>query len=342
MDDPPSLRNTCCVCGAPGGKQCTKCKSRHYCSKACQLVDWHEGGHKAQCKQLAAAFQDRLLDEIMPLKIKAAIFEDVSPAAGFKAAPAVPTTVVVKDGAYNVDSPIWRITCSICLEVTPLGTQAFYSCCCKKMCWSCSKKSLELDTRCPLCHAPGCTSTAEFLKRLQKHVDAGNAEAQYSLASEYDRDGGQPLGLKQNSKKAVQLYKLAAAQGHAEAMDALGGCYDHGQGVKIDYNKAALWYRRAAEQGYPGAQYNFGVLNSTGKGVPQSYEQAVRWLRLAAAQGHPSALFNLGIFYVNGQGVPMDNAEALRFFKRAVSKGHKGAVQAIKEMRNFYSNDASK
>ncbi|KAJ1456406.1 hypothetical protein M885DRAFT_616256 [Pelagophyceae sp. CCMP2097] len=54
----------CCVCAAPGGKHCTKCKSRHYCSKA----------------QLAADFQDPLLDELMPekkLKEAPAIVEDV-------------------------------------------------------------------------------------------------------------------------------------------------------------------------------------------------------------------------------------------------------------------------
>ncbi|KAJ1457387.1 hypothetical protein M885DRAFT_515522 [Pelagophyceae sp. CCMP2097] len=63
MDDRPSVaaRKPCCVCAAPSGQHCTKCKSWHYCSKACQLLDWYERGHKVQCRQLAAKFQDRLL-----------------------------------------------------------------------------------------------------------------------------------------------------------------------------------------------------------------------------------------------------------------------------------------
>ncbi|KAJ1456984.1 hypothetical protein M885DRAFT_615898 [Pelagophyceae sp. CCMP2097] len=92
MGDVPAdaVPNPCCVCDAPNGKHCTKCKSRHYCSKKCQLIDWKEGGHKEQCKQLAAKFQDRLLDELMPAKLKIkeepAIVEDAAPAAGLKVA----------------------------------------------------------------------------------------------------------------------------------------------------------------------------------------------------------------------------------------------------------------
>jgi len=89
MDEPPPAATSkpCCVCDAPNGKRCTKFKSRHYCGKACQLVDW-KSGQKAQCSQLAAEFSDRLLDELMPAKLKIkepAIVEDVSPADGAKA-----------------------------------------------------------------------------------------------------------------------------------------------------------------------------------------------------------------------------------------------------------------
>ncbi|KAJ1455549.1 hypothetical protein M885DRAFT_565118, partial [Pelagophyceae sp. CCMP2097] len=100
MGDPSAaaIPKPCCVCAAPDGKHCVKCKSRHYCSKACQLVDWKKGGHKEQCKQLAAKFQDRLLDELMPakkVKEEPAIVTDVLLADGSKARlSAVPATTV--------------------------------------------------------------------------------------------------------------------------------------------------------------------------------------------------------------------------------------------------------
>ncbi len=92
MDEPlkATVPKPCCVCDAQNGKHCAKCKSRHYCSKKCQLVDWRERGHKAQCRQMAADFQDRLLDELMPAKLKIkeepAIVGDVLLADGSKAA----------------------------------------------------------------------------------------------------------------------------------------------------------------------------------------------------------------------------------------------------------------
>jgi len=144
MDEPPPAATSkpCCVCDAPNGKRCTKFKSRHYCGKACQLVDW-KSGQKAQCSQLAAEFSDRLLDELMPAKLKIkepAIVEDVSPADGAMAVPRLSavlttTTAVVKAGALNNDTPDWRGTCAICLDRLPVGggTESFYDCCCQQL-----------------------------------------------------------------------------------------------------------------------------------------------------------------------------------------------------------------
>ena len=54
------------ACSAPGCRQqlredgapldvFVKCRCTHYCSKACQTIDWkREGGHKAECKALIA------------------------------------------------------------------------------------------------------------------------------------------------------------------------------------------------------------------------------------------------------------------------------------------------
>ncbi|EQC36735.1 hypothetical protein SDRG_06171 [Saprolegnia diclina VS20] len=46
----------CAGCAAPrtGALACARCKCVAYCSKACQVRDWKEGGHKAACRQLSA------------------------------------------------------------------------------------------------------------------------------------------------------------------------------------------------------------------------------------------------------------------------------------------------
>jgi len=335
MDEPleAAPTKTCCVCGAQNGKHCAKCKSRHYCSKACQLVDWKRGHNKA-CKQMAAEFQDRLLDTLMPAKLKVkeepAIVADFVSADDSKAAarlPAVGSTVLVKASAPNGDTPDWLVTCAICLGVLPLegNQQTFYDCCCKKICTECNVKCWQHDERCPLYRAPAYKSDAEFLSRLQKHVDKGNADAQYMLGQVHN--GGQ-MGLRKNLKRAFQFYALAAAQGHAPAQCAIGISYHLGEGCDVDLEAPAMWLQRAAEQGLPGAQFNLGLALYAGDGVAQSYAEAVKWWRLAAAQGH-AALANLGTCHTCGQGVPQDLGEALRLYKRAAAKGHAQAAERV-------------
>jgi hypothetical protein len=164
------------------------------------------------------------------------------------------------------------------------------------------------------------------LRLLQQHVDKGNADAQCMLAEAYS--GGR-FDLKKSLKRGLELHRLAAAQGHAQAQQALGISYAQGIGVETDEKAAVLWFRRAAEQGYPLAQYNVGVSFYHGRGVTQSYDETVRWLRLAAAQGEPDGLCNLATCYVNGQGVPQDDYEALRLYKRAAAEGHADAALSV-------------
>jgi len=204
------------------------------------------------------------------------------------------------------------------------GAQMFHSCCCKKICTGCSNKC-EYDDRCPLCRAPIPNSAAESLRQVQKHADKGNAEAQSVLGCMYTIGD---KGLKKRFKRAFQLHKLAAAQGHAQAQNALGNFCQSGHGIKIDSKAAALWYRRSADQGFPTAQYNIGRNFDNGMGVAQSHAEAAKWYRLAVAQGYTDALSNRWS-YANGIGAPQDRVEgleALRLFKRAAAKGDAGAA----------------
>jgi TPR repeat protein len=41
------------------------------------------------------------------------------------------------------------------------------------------------------------------------------------------------------------------------------------------------WYRLAAAQGYADAQYDLGTMYKDGQGVPQNYVEAHKWFNLA-------------------------------------------------------------
>jgi len=252
-----------------------------------------------------------MLDALMPekLKIKAApaIVDDVLLADGAKARLSAEMAIVLKDAA-----PDWRGTCPICLDLLPVecSRQIFYECCCKMFCNDCNDKCRQHDLRCPLCRALPHKSDAEWLRRMQKHVDKGNAEAQNILGMQY-RDGG--VGLQQSFLRSVKLFELAAAQGLADAQNNMGSSNADGQGVEVD--------RKTAEQGFPIAQYNLGTVFYNGRGVAQSHDEAVKWWRLAAAQGVKEAPFNLAACHAHGHGVLRDFDEALRLYECAAAEG---------------------
>ena len=56
-------------------------------------------------------------------------------------------------------------------------------------------------------------------------------------------------GLKQNYKKAIELYSFATNQENAFAQLNLGLMYSKGQEVKQDYSKAKILFKKSCDKG---------------------------------------------------------------------------------------------
>jgi hypothetical protein len=102
--------------------------------------------------------------------------------------------------------------------------------------------------------------------------------------------------------------------------------YFNGEGVVQDYAEAVRWFKLAAAQGIADAQYNIGLMYSNGRGVAQDYVEAVRWFNIAAAQGSAMAQTSLGFRYSNGQGVGQDYVRAHMWHYLAAVSGDKTAA----------------
>ena len=111
-------------------------------------------------------------------------------------------------------------------------------------------------------------------------------------------------GVPRDYAEAVSWYRKAAEQGHFDAQNHLGFCYQHGKGVARDCAKAVEWYRKAAAHGHLDAQNSLAFCNQYGEGVPRDYAEAADLYRKAAEQGYHLAQNNLGFCYEHGQGVP--------------------------------------
>ena len=104
--------------------------------------------------------------------------------------------------------------------------------------------------------------------------------------------------------QAAELYKQAAATGHARAQASLAYLYEKGEGVTRSAFKAVEFYTKAARQGHAVAQYNLGRIYQNGlpfgkKPVSSDPRQAEFYLQRAAAQGIVSAYHQLGVLYYN-------------------------------------------
>jgi TPR repeat protein len=128
-------------------------------------------------------------------------------------------------------------------------------------------------------------------------------------------------GVKQDYKKAAELFLKAAVQGLADAQYNLGALYDNGLGVAKDPVRAVIWYHSAAEQNHPSAELNLGLAYANGTGVAQDYAEAARWFRRAADQGVVTAQYNLAALYANGRGVEQSHVDAYAWFNIAAASG---------------------
>ena len=69
--------------------------------------------------------------------------------------------------------------------------------------------------------------------------------------------------------------------------------FANGFGVAKDEVEAVNWYRKAAEQGHAQAQANLGWMFQYGLGVSKNRAEAINWYRKAAEQGDEDAISQL-------------------------------------------------
>jgi TPR repeat protein len=69
--------------------------------------------------------------------------------------------------------------------------------------------------------------------------------------------------------------------------------YEKGQGVKRDLKRAGELFRQSAMDGHADAQYALAVMLQTGKGQTQDLQESHLWLKKAAKLGHHDAAMAL-------------------------------------------------
>ena len=153
---------------------------------------------------------------------------------------------------------------------------------------------------------------------LLTSAQAGDSDAQYSLALAYQEGHGTAMDIDQ----AIVWYKKAAAGNEPNALYTLGHMRHRGIGMKRDFVAAAKWYRAAGDNGHPKAMFNLARLYMSGLGVERSFSEGVAWIEKAANQGMFEAQWRLGEIYKSGGiGVEGDIEKAKMWYARAEKSG---------------------
>ncbi len=172
------------------------------------------------------------------------------------------------------------------------------------------------------------------------HAEAGPADAQarFQLARMLLLGEGVP----KDEKKAFELMKAAADQGHADAIGGLGYFYSTGTAVGKDEKKAAEWFRKGAERGSAKAQLNLGKMlliknsaaSSAGATLPENMTaEGLEWVRKSADSGLPEAALTYGgILYFGDHGVEKDFKKSAALLKIAAADGSADACNILGNM----------
>jgi hypothetical protein len=127
--------------------------------------------------------------------------------------------------------------------------------------------------------------------------------------------------LPQDLRRAAELFRVAADAGNAEAQYALATFYKEGTGVEKDMDKAVRLLQAAALADNIDAEVEYAIALYNGTGTPRNQPAAVALLRKAAKQGSAIAQNRLARVLASGQGVPMDKVEALKWHLVAKTAG---------------------
>ena len=206
------------------------------------------------------------------------------------------------------------------------------------------------------------------VKWLEAAVATNDTRAMILLATLYRRAVDIPL----NMPRAIELWKLAAANGSAIAMYNLGESYIIGNGVKPNAKESIAWLEKAIKRNnaeafellihiyqgkysYPADEkkavalmekaitnpkanveiiYDLAKTYSGSNSNVRDYTKSFNLFQKATKSGNIEAAYELGKSYQTGRGVEINHKSSLKFFRLAANRGNKDAMIA---MRDIYS-----
>ena len=167
----------------------------------------------------------------------------------------------------------------------------------------------SLNKLCPFCRTPDTDSDKIIIERLQKRIDAADAEAINTLAFFYTNGY---FGLPQDRAKALELRHRALDLGCFDACSDIGSAYDRGLGVERDEKKANYYYELGAmRRGCVDARLFLGLEEM----IAGNKDRALKHFMMSAEGGQNFSLDQIKCLYLDGDATKEDYTKALQAYQ---------------------------
>jgi len=140
-------------------------------------------------------------------------------------------------------------------------------------------------------------------------------------------------------KTAFDYYQKGAELGNAKCINALGYCYEHGDGVERNEEKSFEYYKQAANLNDLKAMRNLGSIYNDGSSyVPANQELAFYWYKQAASIGDAECQSIIGIRYLKGLGTEINEQEAIEWLTKAANQHYFAAAHKLANIYDGKNN----
>ena len=184
--------------------------------------------------------------------------------------------------------------------------------------------ALGQSDSCPFCREQDPSSDEEEVKRIEKLMDNGNADAFNVLANSYSVSD---MGMQQDLAKANELWLKAGGLGCAEAYGNLGHAYEWGRGVAVDKKKAKHYRELAAMGGNSEARASLACI----EGNAGNHHRAYRHYAIAARAGQKQAMEAVKIGCTMGLVTTNDYETILRAYQKIHDEMKSDARDKVQE-----------
>ena len=213
--------------------------------------------------------------------------------------------------------------CPVCMQPMPFsegicGVEKVYmECCGKTFCRGCSlaeSKEMMKGTMkpwCPFCRVPIIANkyTKEKKERFKRRLQANDAAAFHYLGNAYSMGN---WGIRQNHKKAIELWKRGAELGSCNADASLAAAYMNGEGVAESIFEGRFHFIIAAIGGHEAARHCLGMME---RDIAKDTATAMKHFMIAARSGYDDSLKEVGEGYKAGVVTKDEYANTLRAHK---------------------------